>query len=319
MLQIPQKTLENAMIALIGLDMGEGVDEVHEAVLTLLHWEHRQREKDARGPPGGKATLVEANAKEAAKTNAPVGVPHGSPRNLLATRPKGPIPAGYAPVVRDAAVQTDDPVLPPVPTWEELRAGLERARSLDQAANRVRTEAFETLERYAGMAAEPHPEAAYWRKPAVAKAEETEHLIAWRAERRARLLREREDEEGKFRATSEKALGEARARRRAEEAELQAVRARCEEARRDKERAAADLGLAQPRPPTQPQVPPGPPTQPQVPPGPPTQPQVPPGAGRPRFCFVCQWPGVRVPRRCPNVAAYPPRADAPPVDNQGKA
>ena len=142
------------------------------------------------------------------------------------------------------------------------------------------------------MTADAHPEAAYWRKLAVAKAEETEHLVAWRAERRARLLREREDEEAKLRAASEKALREARARRRAEEAELQAARARWEEARSDEERAAADLGLAQPRPPT--------------------QPQVPPGAGRLRFCFVCRWPGVRVPRHCPNVANHRPKPDAPP-------
>ena len=76
MLRIPEKTLENAMIALIGLDMGEGVEQVAEAALTLLRRERRQREKDARGPPRGKATLVEANAAEAAKTNAPVGVPY---------------------------------------------------------------------------------------------------------------------------------------------------------------------------------------------------------------------------------------------------
>ena len=174
-------------------------------------------------------------------------------------------------MIRDAAVQTDDPVLSPAPTWEELRASLERARALDQTAHQVRTKAFEALEHNVEMTAEPHPEAAHWRKLAVAKAEETEHLISWKAERRARRQREREDEEAKLRAATKKALGEARARRRAEEAELQAARTRWEEARRDEERAAAVLGLSQPRPPT--------------------QPQVPPGAGRPRFCFVCRWPG----------------------------
>ena len=167
MLRIPEKTLENAMIALIGLDMGEGVEEVAEAAFTLLHRERRQRERDARGLPREKATLAEANAAEAAKANAPVGVPHGPPEDLLETRPKGPIPAGYAPIVRDAAVQTDDPVLPPSSTWEELRAGLKRARALDQTANRVRTEAFEALERYAGMTADPHAEGRTTRSPAA--------------------------------------------------------------------------------------------------------------------------------------------------------
>ena len=235
---------------------------------------------------------IEVNAAEASTTNAHVGVPHVLPQDAQVTRHRGPIPAEYPKTVRDAAVQTDDPVQLPAPTWEELRAGLERARALDQTAHRMRAEAFEALERYAGMTAEPHPEAAYWRKLATAKADETEHLVAWRAERSARLLRERADEEAKLRAASEKALGEARARRRAEEAELQAARARWEEARRDEERAAAELSLAQPRPQT--------------------QPQMPPGAGRLRYCYVCRWPGIRVSRKCPNGAAYPPKPDESP-------
>ena len=183
MLRIPEKALENAMIALIGLNRGEEVEEVAEAALTLLRRQRRQRERDARGPPRGTATVEEANAAEAAPANAPTGVPYGSPRDLLATRPRGPIPAGYARMVRDAAVQADDPAMPPAPTWPELRAGLEQARALDQMAHRMRTEAFEALERYTGMTAEPHPEAAYWRRLAAAKAEETEHLVSWRAER----------------------------------------------------------------------------------------------------------------------------------------
>ena len=128
MLRIPEKTLENAMIALIGLDMGEGVEEITEAALSLLRRERRQREKEARGPLRGQATVVEVNAVEAATTNAAVGVPHVSPRDALATHHRGPIPAYYPRTVKDAAVQMEDPVLPPAPTWEELRAGLERAR-----------------------------------------------------------------------------------------------------------------------------------------------------------------------------------------------
>ena len=95
------------------------------------------------------------------------------------------------------------------------------------------------------------------------------------------MLREKKDEEAKLRAASEKALGEVRARRRTEEAELQGAQARWEEARRDE-------------------------------PLPPKQPQVLPAAGRLRFCFVCRWPGVRVPRPCPNIATHPPRPDALP-------
>ena len=162
------------MIALIGLDRGEGVEEVAEAALTFLRRERRQRERNALGPPQRKATLVEVSVAEAVPTDSPVGMPHVSPRVLLATRPRGPIPAGYSRMVTDAAVQTDDPVLP---TWEELRTGLERARALDQTANRVRAEAFEALKRYAVTTAEPHPEAAYWRKLATAKAEEAGGLL----------------------------------------------------------------------------------------------------------------------------------------------
>ena len=53
MLRIPEKALENAMIALIGLDMGEDVEEVAEAALSLLRRERPQREKEARGPLRG--------------------------------------------------------------------------------------------------------------------------------------------------------------------------------------------------------------------------------------------------------------------------
>ena len=79
MLRIPEETFENVMVALIGLDMDGGVEEVAEAALTLLRRERRQREKEARGPLRGQATIVEATATEAAATNAPVGVPHSSP------------------------------------------------------------------------------------------------------------------------------------------------------------------------------------------------------------------------------------------------
>ena len=139
MLRIPEETLENTMTALIGLDMGEGVEEVAEAALSLLRC---QREKEARGPLRGQATVVEVDAAEAATANAPVGVPHVSLREALATYHRRPTPAGYPRTVKDAAVQTSDSVLPPTPTWEELHAGLERVRALDQTAHPMRAEAF---------------------------------------------------------------------------------------------------------------------------------------------------------------------------------
>ena len=180
-------------------------------------------------------------------TNAPVGMPHVSPQDALATRHRGPIPAGYPRTVKDVAVQTEA-LLPIEPTWDELRDGLVNARALDLAATRARSEVLEALDRYAETCAEPHPEATYWRRMATAKREEVDHLVAWRAERRARIQREREAEEAQLRVTTERAMEEARTHRLAEEAELQAVRARWEAARRDEERAAAELGLAEERP-----------------------------------------------------------------------
>ena len=196
--------------------------------------------------------------------------------------PQGPHP-GWLPVDDEGrAVQAEVPLLPLEPTWDELRDGLVNARALDLATTRARAEVFEALE--------PHPEVAYWRRLAAAKREEADHLVAWRAERRARIQRERQAEEAQHRVTTERAMEETRNRRLAEEADLQAVRARWEAARRDEEKAAAELGLVGERPQR-------------------SQPN-PPGAGRTRHCFVCRWPGVRVPRRCQN--AHPPETDAPP-------
>ena len=279
MLQIPERTLENAMIALICLDMGEGVEKVAEAALNLLRRGRRQREKEAQGPLRGQATVVEVNAAEASTNNAPVGVPRASPRDAQATRHRGSIPAGYSRTVKDAAVQTEAHHLPIETTWDELRDRLVNARALDLAATRARSEVFEALDRYVKTCAEPHPEATYWRRLAAAKRKEVDHLVAWRAERRARIQREREAEEAQLRVVTERALEEARTRRLAEEAELQAVRARWKAARRDEEKAAAELGLAEERP----------------------QPAQlkPPGSGRLRHC------------KCPRVATHLPRPDAP--------
>ena len=100
------------------------------------------------------------------------------------------------------------------------------ARVLDLAATPARSEVFEALDRYAETCAEPHPEAAYWRRLAVAKREEADHLVAWRAKRRARIQREREAEEAQLRVAIQQAMEEARTCRLAEDAELQAVRVR---------------------------------------------------------------------------------------------
>ena len=67
MLQILEKTLENAMIALIGLDMGEGVGKVAEAAVNLLRRERRQQEKQARGPLRGQATVLVGQAVDGKK------------------------------------------------------------------------------------------------------------------------------------------------------------------------------------------------------------------------------------------------------------
>ena len=59
----------------------------------------------------------------------------------------------------------------------------------------------------------------------------------------ARIQREREAEEAQHHIATERAMEEARNRLLAEEAELQAIRARWEAARCDEEKAAAELGL----------------------------------------------------------------------------
>ena len=105
---------------------------------------------------------MEVNAAEAPTTNAPVGVPHVSPRDVLATCHRSPIPAGYSWTVKAAAAQTEAHHMPIEPTWDELRDGLVNARALDLAATRAHSEIFEALDCYAETCAVPHPEAAYW-------------------------------------------------------------------------------------------------------------------------------------------------------------
>ena len=124
----------------------------------------------------------------------------------------------------------------------------------------------------------------------AAKAEEEAHLATWKAEKRARLLRQEEEE--RVRVQAERDLEEAQRRLREEEATLQEARARVEEARRAKERAAAGLNRVEESDPD-------------------FRPRAP-STDRVRFCSVCRWPGVRRIRRCPNAANHPPLPAAPP-------
>ena len=218
-------------------------------------------------------------------------------QTVLAEAPAGPQAGAIPePVPRQEMVFPGEPApLPVVPSWEELERGLVEAHAMDLAARRRRTVAFEALERYCETRAVPHPSAAYWQGLVRAKREEDAHAAAWKAEkaeRQARLRRQQEEAAEHARRQLERELEDARDRRREEEAALQEARVRWKEARRAEDRAAAGLGLVEERPQ-----------------GP--QPN-PPGTGRMRYCCVCRWPGVRVPRRCHNVANHLPRPEAPP-------
>ena len=122
------------------------------------------------------------------------------------------------------------------------------ARAWDLAARQRRTEAFEAFDRYVSTRTQPHVAAAYWQWLITTKREEEDHVSTWKAERRARLRRQQEAEEEQIRAQLERGLEEARDRRKAEVAALQATRARWEEARRAEERAAAGLVLVEEQP-----------------------------------------------------------------------
>ena len=318
MLQITEEALEKAMAGLIDMDWGppvEGITPPAEGVATaalhLLREKRLRQEAEALQRLEDQSSFCDADDDEVVTVKP--GVPQDSAPTKLARPPAGAIPAPCP--KKDQGVQTDGPA-PPAPasvptqprasrdvgvqaapaplsadpSWGEVEAELTAARAADQAARQRRVTAFAALKRYCEGRAVPHPSAARWQQMVESKGEEEAHVATWKAERRARLRRQEEEE--RARARLEREFEEARDRRHEEEAMLQAARARVEEARRAEERAAAGLNSVEEHAPD---------------PQPSAQ-----GSGRIRYCCVCRWPGVRVPRRCPNAANHPPRPTAPP-------
>ena len=319
MLRISEDTLEKAMAGLIALDWGppvEGItppaEGVAAAILHLLRDRRALQEQEARERLEDEERCCDTDDHEVADivsgvpqatapkelAKPPAGaIPMAGPRRSRGTQTDGPSssnedgPSTPRPC-QDAGVQAAPVPFPERPSWEELEQGRKEVGAFDMAARQRRAETFEAFERYLEARAVPHPSAALWQRLIAAKREEEAHLKTWKAERQARLLRQEEEAKERARRRLEDELEGARDRRREEEANLQAARVRVEEARRAEERAAAELNpVAEHAPAPQPNFPDG---------------------GRTRYCCVCRWPGVRVPRRCPNAANHPPRPAAPP-------
>ena len=239
MLQIPEEAFEQAMAGLIGMDLGVSVEGVATAALHLLREDRRHREDEALELLEEQAFLCDADDDEVADIGP--GVPQDAPENPAAPpasaipapcprrdvgvqagleeAPADP-PAGAIPEPvprREIGVQAGPVPIPVDPNWDELERGLMETRAMDLAARQRRTEAFEAFDRYFETRAVPHPSAAYWQRLIAAKREEDAHVSTWKAERRAWLQRQQEENEERTRRHLEREWEEARDRRREEE------------------------------------------------------------------------------------------------------
>ena len=256
MLQIPEENFERVMAGLINMDLGVPAEGVASAALHLLREDRLRREEEAQEGLKDQPSSVTRTTRKRPRWWAypktlrerDLRPRHPAPFNAISTAKRGRAggagggpanpPANHIPKPvprREIGVQVGPALLPVNPSWYELEQGLVEARAIDLAARQRRTEAFEAFERYVETCPRPHPSAAYWQRLVVAKREENAHVLAWKAERRARLQRQQEEDEERARRHLEMEL----------EATLQAARARWEEARRADEKAAAGLGIVE--------------------------------------------------------------------------
>ena len=299
MLQVPEEVVEEVMVALMRLGLGDAVDGVALAAVHLMSERRRAREQEARAQLEDQAAIEEIDDEGEGEACALPCLPPPAPQPEPIPVLRQPIPLGAAPGeaapeeprrVRDASSQTGLSDLPARPTWPEVEALLQQAKDLDTLSLAVQAEGFAAFDDYLARHPDPNPILDSWRSRVAMKRELDAHVEEWVVERRRRLQREREERNRRERARIEEEYAEARRRRLEEEEAITSARNRWEEARRAEERAAIGLGIAQPRG---------------------TVPN-PPGTGKLRRCPVCAWPGVREARRCPRVATHPQRPEGPP-------
>ena len=211
MLRLREDALEEAMVALMELSLGDAVHGVATAVTYLVSEQRREREEAALHQLRHADAIQELGEGTTEEASASVGVPQEAPHPEPLAPPAGPIPLGATPrtrearTARDASTQTGLSEVAADPTWEEVRSLLIQVRSLDSGARTMRDGAFEALERYSAFHPEPNAAVDVWRRRVAAKLEEVAHLEQWLAERRERQREEHQEEERLARARSEAA------------------------------------------------------------------------------------------------------------------
>ena len=143
MLQIPEDALERVFAALIGLDLGIGIEGTAMAALHLLGQHQETKEQRAREEAQASAIIEELKEGQGdvARGSSP-GIPVSSPRDSLKEPPAGPIPAPY--VARRAvegvnvACQTEETIPGDGSTWDEMAGALESLRNQDEEARAQR-------------------------------------------------------------------------------------------------------------------------------------------------------------------------------------
>ena len=262
------------------MHLGQRTEEVLDAATEVLHGridEHRRE----HGPHLHGYTFVEVTDAEAAGPGvrrARPGVPMDPPVDLPRTR-AGPIPAG--PPTKEAP-----PLLPPNPTWPQLEAALEHARQAEKDAAARREKVWRAFDDFAAAAPQPLDAAvARWERMIENRRQKESEIAEWWAEVEEERRQFALEEEERRAREQERCRMVAEARRAAEEDErrLREARRRWQDSLRRAEEAEFGEGPSR--------------AQKEV--------EKPPHTGAPRHCAVCNYPGVRKPRFCPNKAEHP--------------
>ena len=257
------------------MHLGDRTEEVLDAATEVLHGRIDQHHRE-HGPHFHGYTFVEVTEEEAAEVgNRRVrpGVPLDPPVDLRRA-PAGPLSAGPPPEKPPTA-------LLPHPTWPQMEAALQAARQAERDAKARREQLWQAFDEFAAANQPLGDAAARWERMIAHKRQQEHEVQEWWAEieeeRQEAAERQAREEEQRRRAWE--------ARRAAEEDErqLREARHRWQESRRRADEA--EFGDVRSRPSG--------------------GVDNPPYTGTPRHCAVCNYPGVRRPRHCPNIAEHP--------------
>ena len=259
--------------------LGQRTEKVLDAATEVLHGRIDEYRRE-HGPHLHGYTFVEVTDEEAAEPGvrrARPGVPMDPPVELQRAR-AGPIPAG--PPIKEAT-----PALPPHPTWPQLEEALGYARQAEKDATARREEVWRAFDRFAAANQPLDAAAARWERMIENRRQKEHEIQEWWAEVEEERRKFAQEEKERKAREEERCRMVAEARRAAEEDErrLREARRRWQESLRRADEAEFGEGPSRAN----------------------KEAQKPPHTGAPRHCAVCNYPGVRKPRYCPNKAEHP--------------